>query len=253
MFENAYLDRQSIIHGLDPRLKLVITSLFSVIVALSHQWQALAVALATALSWTMLARLPLIRILGRLLVVNFFLVILWAMLVFSVPGQGLLKLGPLIATKEGIAYGGLIWVRSNTIVICLMALVGTTPIFSLGRAMGHLGVPRKLVHLLLFTYRYIHVIETEYHRLMNALKVRGFEPRTNMHTYKTYAYLIGMLLVKSYERSERVRKAMLARGFQGRYPDLWTFTLTGWDLVAGSMMLLQVITIAVLQWTKIAY
>jgi cobalt/nickel transport system permease protein len=53
---------------------------------------------------------------------------------------------------------------------------------------------------------------------MAAIKLRGFVPRTNFYTYKTYAYLVASLLIKSYDRSERVYKAMLCRGFKGVFP-----------------------------------
>lgn len=253
MFESAYLDRDTIVHRLDPRLKIVVAFLFSVVVALSTQWLALFAALATVLIWVAVAQLPAQKVLGRLVVVNLFLFFLWLMLTFSMPGELLGRLGPLSATREGFLYGGLICLRGNIIVLSLMALVGTTSVFTLGRAMGHLGVPKKFVHLLLFTYRYIHVIEAEYHRLVKALKVRGFQPKTNLHTYKTYAHLIGMLLVKSYERSERVKRAMLARGFQGKYHDLWSFCFTRLDMAVGVVMLLQIILIAGLQWSGIIY
>lgn len=253
MFETAYLERDTIIHRLDPRLKIMIAFLFSVVVATSSRWIALVVALAVVLTWVGVAQLPIWDVLGRLMVLNLFLVFLWLMLAFSTAGELVGKIGPISVSKEGIAYGGLICLRSNIIVLCLMALVGTTSIFTLGRAMGRLGIPKKFVHLLLFTYRYIHVIEVEFRRLVTALKVRGFQPKTNLHTYKTYANLIGMLLVKSYDRSERVKRAMLARGFQGQYHDLWTFSLTRLDMVVGIIMLSQVMFIIVLQWTRIVF
>ncbi|NIR17569.1 MAG: cobalt ECF transporter T component CbiQ, partial [Desulfobacterales bacterium] len=65
--------------------------------------------------------------------------------------------------------------------------------------------------LLFFSYRYIHVIYLEYVRLLNAMKVRCFHPRSDVHTYKAYAHLVGMMLLKSYDRSERVYGAMLCR------------------------------------------
>jgi cobalt/nickel transport system permease protein len=76
-------------------------------------------------------------------------------------------------------------------------------------------MPDKIVHLISFAYRYIHVIHTEYGRQLNAMKIRGFYPKSNLHTYKTYAYLVGMLLVKSYDRAKRVQAAMLCRGLIG--------------------------------------
>ena len=49
------------------------------------------------------------------------------------------------------------------------------------------------------------------------MKVRCFQPGLNRHTYRTVGYLVGMLLVRSFDRSERILSAMLCRGFAGRY------------------------------------
>jgi cobalt/nickel transport system permease protein len=88
-----------------------------------------------------------------------------------------------------------------------------------------LRLPDKLCHLLLFTYRYIYVFEQEFRRLVQAMKIRGFRPRTNLHTYRSYAYLAAMLLVRSFDRAERVFQAMLCRGFNGTFYSLRTFLL----------------------------
>ncbi|MEE9612088.1 MAG: energy-coupling factor transporter transmembrane component T, partial [Desulfatiglandales bacterium] len=114
--------------------------------------------------------------------------------------------------------------------------------------MRHLHVPTKIVHLFFFTYRYIHVIHTEYQRLIKAIKIRGFHPRTNLHTYRTYAYLVGMVIVKSHDRAQRVRAAMLCRGFSGRFYDLSDFSFKASDLVILVLMLLAVMGVGFLQW-----
>jgi cobalt/nickel transport system permease protein len=104
-----------------------------------------------------------------------------------------------------------------------MALVATMPFATAGHALHRLRVPDKIVHLLLMTYRYIFVLEQEYLRLGRAAAIRGFRPGTNLHTYRTYAYLVGMLFVKAVDRAERVRAAMLCRGFKGRFYSLQEF------------------------------
>ncbi|MGD9241015.1 MAG: energy-coupling factor transporter transmembrane component T, partial [Desulfobacterales bacterium] len=72
---------------------------------------------------------------------------------------------------------------------------------------------------------YIFVIEHEYLRLMRAAKIRGFRPGTNVNTYRTFAYIIGMLFVRSAARAERVHQAMLCRGFKGKFYSLQEFQI----------------------------
>jgi len=119
--------------------------------------------------------------------------------------------------------------------------------------MGQLRIPNKMVQLFFFTYRYLHVIHQEYLRMLNALKIRSFQPKTGMHTYRTYAYLVGMLLVRSYDRSERIRDAMLCRGFRGRFYDIREYYLKPFDYAMMFMVFLALLLIVLLQWTKVIY
>jgi cobalt/nickel transport system permease protein len=113
-----------------------------------------------------------------------------------------------------------------------------------------LKIPDKLSHLLLFTYRYIHVFEREYQRLVQAMKIRGFVPRTDLHTYRSYGYLAAMLLVRSFDRAERVFQAMLCRGFNGTFYSLRTFSWQRRDhlFLAGSLPVLA--GLLWLEWLK---
>jgi len=74
--------------------------------------------------------------------------------------------------------------------------------------------------------RYIEVIHQEYHRLRDAIRLRGFRAGFNRRTFKTFGYIVGLLLVQSIDRSERISDAMKCRGFRGRFYVLAPFKLT---------------------------
>jgi cobalt/nickel transport system permease protein len=182
------------------------------------------------------ARLNISKVLNRLVVANVFVLMLWAFLPFSVPGEALFEIGPLSATREGLALSASITIKTNAIVLATIALLGTSQAFSLAHALVHMKVPGKLVHLFFFFYRYISVLHEEYLKLRTAMRVRAFAPRTNAHTYRSYAYLLGMLIVRSFERSERIYRAMLCRGFHGHFPVISHFHLRGADIAFGLLM-----------------
>ncbi|MGD8228740.1 MAG: cobalt ECF transporter T component CbiQ [Desulfobacteraceae bacterium] len=251
MLEEGVVHGDSLIHRLDPRVRTVVAGAFSIVVATSDRFVALVPALIIAFSFLLLARLSFRDVIPRLLVVNGLILLLWFFLPFTTDGETLFIIGPLKGTKEGIIYSTAITIKSNTIIMTLMALIGTMPIFTLGRAMGSLHTPVKIVQLISFAYRYIHVIHGEYGRLVNAIKIRGFNPGNNLHTYRTYAYLVGMLLVKSYERARRVQAAMLCRGFRGEFYDLSEFFMKPSDRLALVLLLFVTMCIGVLQWTDI--
>ena len=107
--------------------------------------------------------------------------------------------------------------------------------------MQALGVPVKFCQLFLMTYRYIFVFEEESRRLHRAALLRGFVPTTSRHTYRTYAYMVGMILVRAWERARRVREAMVCRGFENRFYCLTSYRAGKGDwlfFVCGSMTIL---------------
>ena len=185
-----------------------------------------------------------------LAVANIFILILWLALPLTFKGESLCSIGPFAFTKEGLLASARITLKSNAILLSLMAIISTMSIATLGHAMNRLEFPNKIVSLLLITYRYIFVMKQEYERLLRAAKARGFKPKTNMHTYRTYAYLVGMLLVRAVERAERVHKAMICRGFRGRFYSLHKFSMSPLDWVWSIVFGVLLTVMELIEWTK---
>jgi len=246
--QEPFSEGASLAHRLDPRGKIVVASLFALLVAVTKSYAVALGGLAIALVYLALARLPLKKVMVRLLAVNSFIFFLWLVVPFTYPGEMVWRRGPLEATREGLILTGLITLKSNAIIIAWIALIATSPIVTLGQALHQLGLPDKLCHLLLFTYRYLYVFEEEYHRLVQAMKIRGFQPRTNMHTYRSYANLMAALLVRSFDRAERVFAAMLCRGFHGTFYSLKTFTWQRRDGIFLGVSLLMLAVLLFLEW-----
>jgi cobalt/nickel transport system permease protein len=238
----------SLLHRLDPRGKLVAALLFALPMALADRFAAIGSGLALALGLVLLAGLPPREVARRLLFVNLFLLFFWLLLPFTY-GQPA-STGTFGFGREGLLLATRLTLKANGIMLVFTALVATSPVVTLGHALHSLAVPDKLVYLLLFTFRYIHVLDTEYRRLHNSMLIRGFRPRTNVHTYRSYAYLIGMLLVRSSNRAQRVHEAMLCRGFQGRFHSLYRFAFARRDGFFLSFMLLATSLLIYLEWLR---
>ncbi len=251
--ESGHIAANSVIHRLDPRVKIVAMTAFSIMIAVCSRWSALMPGLVISIMLVLCSRLSIKKVFIRLALVNGLMLFLWIFIPFSFEGKPVISVGPFTATEEGLLYTALLTLRSNIILLGLVCLVSTTSIFTLGRAMRHLRVPGKMIQLFFFTYRYLHVIYKEYQRMVNSLKIRGFQPRSNMHTYRTYAYLVGMLLVRSYDRSERIKNAMLCRGFRGRFFNMSEFSLKAFDFFIMFLAFLALVFIALLQWTQTIY
>jgi cobalt/nickel transport system permease protein len=210
----------SFLHRLHPGVKCAGALALTMVLALStHVITALS-GLLVGVLLVLLAGLPMGLVGRRVLVVNGFILFLWFTLPLTYPGSPLLSYGMFSISREGVMLSGLITIKANAILLLLIALPATSSIAELGRGLEFLRVPAKLRILLLFSYRYIFVINHEYQRLLRAAKLRGFTARTSMHTYRTFAYLFGMTLVKSHHRATRVYEAMVLRGFTGRFHSL---------------------------------
>ncbi len=78
--------------------------------------------------------------------------------------------------------------------------------------------------------------------MVNAMKMRGFKPKTNMHTYRAYSYLVGMLLIRSFNRSKRILQAMKCRGFKRRFYILHHYEMKRYDYaLAGSSLAFSIL------------
>jgi cobalt/nickel transport system permease protein len=202
----------------DPRLKVILLVLWSFHLAFLRTWIAAAVGLlGSLLIYLISGQLNCLKGLKSLLAVNSFLIFIWLFLPFSfsVPGTVIYSLGPLDVTREGFALSVILSLKALAITLGALAITGSSGPYDLLAGARKLGVPEKFTALFLLMTRYISVIGHQYHRLTQAMRVRGFRPGSDLHTLRSYANLAGLLLVRGFDRAERVYAAMLCRGYRG--------------------------------------
>jgi cobalt/nickel transport system permease protein len=223
MLSETFATGDSIIHKLDPRTRIIFATVYCFVVAFSGHFPVLLTAVVISVALVLMTGIGLKKIGKRMLMVNGLILLLWAVVPLTYGGETLLKIGWLDVSRLGVSLAARITLKSNAILLAFISLIATMSFATLGYALSKLMVPAKIIHLLLMNYRYVFVIEQEYQRLIRAAKIRGFQPKTNLHTYRTYAYVIGMLLVRAASRAQRVHQAMLCRGFTGRFYGLQEF------------------------------
>lgn len=242
----AFSNGNSILHKLDPRVKILAYLPLITLTALSTELRQASLSFAAGTITIYLAKVYGRLLVQRLAVVNVFMVFLWLTLPLSIPGETVWTAGSLRISREGLALSLLITIKTNAIALYTVSLLGTTTITALSHALQLLRVPGRLVTVFYFFYRYIGVITDEYEKMLRMLQARGFRSTTSIHTVRVYAYFIGMLFVKSYERSERAYSALLMRGFTGGFPLLTHFTFQRRDLVFACFMTSLFLTIMLL-------
>ncbi len=240
-FNMGYLDtlsyKDTFAHRLDPRIKLLVTLVFILFVVSFPKYELsrmipFFVFPAFILS---VGEIPIKFILKKLLVVSPF-----ALLV------GIFN--PVLDTSvmynlSGISISGG-WVSFFSIVIrftltisAVLLLISTTSFPGVCLTLTRLHVPKVFVVQLLFLYRYLFVLTEEVMRIVRAKNMRVFDKKGQ--DIKIFVNIIGVLFVRTIERSERIYQAMCSRGFDGEIRLLKEYKIRFTDLA------FAVITIAV--------
>jgi cobalt/nickel transport system permease protein len=164
------------------------------------------------------------------------------------PGDTLVVFGDLdwlVVNLRGLVLAATIAAKAMAVALLMEPLLSTAPLPVTLHGLSRLGVPDMAGQMVLLSYRYLHVFTHEARRMTSGMQARGFVKKTDMDTLRALAGFLGMLFVRSFERTERVFDAMQARGYKGRFPspcDLriqWQDILqTGIWVAAGTALIL---------------
>lgn len=253
---DRYHAGQSVVHRLDPRVKVVVTvlAIVSNVMLPDGAWLAFALTWGLILAASLLAGLGPVYTLRRSFVaLPFAMAAITA--IFTVPGRPLAgwAVGPWhpVVTDAGLIRFGSIVVRSWLSVQVAILLTATTAFPDLMHALRHLRVPPVLVSIVSFMYRYLFVLSDEAGRLLRAREARSARLGSGgggsiRWRARVTGNMAGQLFLRSYERSERVYNAMLARGYGGHLLTLnpHVMRLTDWAYGGGvlaCLVLLQLV------------
>jgi cobalt/nickel transport system permease protein len=241
----------SLLHRWDVRCKIVTILAYSFIIAsLSHMMPAM-VAIDISLVILVITKVSVARVLSRLLAITGFVGMFLVIMPFSVP----MHPGDTVLVFDGVNWlpfnmrGFLLAVtiaaKAVAIAMLMEPLLSTAPLSVTLHGLSRLGAPEMVGQMVLLSYRYLHVFRHEARRMSSGMQVRGFRKRTDLETLRAVANFLGMLFVRSFERTERVFDAMRARGYKGRFPepaDLRLkvrdiFIAAGWLAVGAALIL----------------
>jgi len=112
--------------------------------------------------------------------------------------------------------------KSYLSALAVLILVSTTPLPELLRGLERMGVPRYLLMVTQFLYRYLFVISEEAQHMRAAAQAKSGSIRVlfNRSKFSAAAGALGVLFARSYGHAEGIHQAMLARGFQGTFRTL---------------------------------
>lgn len=249
---DRYHSAESLLHRLDPRVKVIVAVLFILSNGLlpDGAWAAFGLSWIFLLATNAASRLGIDFTFRRsFIALPFALVAVSA--IFAPSGQPLAEwtVGSLrvVPTDVGLIRFGSILLRTWLSVQAGILLVAVTQFPDLLHALEHLRVPTVLTTIIAFLYRYLFVLTDEVQRLLRARASRsaalpGQKSGRNVFWRAQIAgNMAGQLFLRSYERSDRIYNAMLSRGYTGQMRTLRAHAMLRRDwlvLGLGSLALL---------------
>lgn len=221
-----FVPLRSPVHVWDPRAKLIGLGALIFAFAFVERVALLPVMLLVTVSLFWISRLPWRFLLERLRYPGLFLLTVTILLPFLSGETVIWRWGAIALRAEGSLEAVLIGCRFLCILTLSLILLGSTPFLAVVKGLRSLGLPPILTDMMLLSYRYLTEISQDLHRMQQAMYLRGFgyrppgERRSLGHRIQArirdlsrLASLTGTLLIRSYERSERVYQAMRLRGY----------------------------------------
>lgn len=259
---DRYQVADSVVHRLDPRVKVVaaVAYIVSNVMLRDGAWVAFGLAWLTLIGVGVLAHVGYGYTFKRSFVaLPFALAAVSA--IFALPGNpvGSLRMGSweLVATDAGVLRFVSVVVRSWLSVQAAILLTATTQFPDLMHALRHMRVPGSLVAIVSFMYRYLSVLTDETSRLLRARESRSARLE-NAPELKSGGSLLwrariagnmaGQLFLRSYERSDRIYNAMLARGYRGHFLTLNPHAMQSGDWVAAAVVAVGLLLLQAAGW-----
>lgn len=214
-FLDEAASKKTIIHNINPIVKLLVTILYSVVVISFGKYNIINLVpfISYPIIIFMLSEIPFTPVFKRVLIALSFVL-----------GVGILN--PIFDTKIyvvilgiGISGGWIsfvsLMIKSILTLLAGLLLIATTEIEKIAWALRKLRVPKVFVVQFLLTHRYIFVLLEEVTKIVKAYNLRS--PFKKGVSLKASGSLLGQMLLRALDRANRVYNAMIIRGFNGDF------------------------------------
>jgi energy-coupling factor transport system permease protein len=239
----AYFDRPSLVHALDPRVKIAWSVVVSLLAVILGQPRFLGALFTIAILPWCLVRPPLARL--RVLLALVGTTVLGTMISQGFfyglePRTELLTLVPgLSLCREGLIYGGVVSLRLLSVMAAGTLVVFTTFPSDLILAMRKLRVPHSFAFMLTLALRFLPEMVEQGKRILVAQQLRGAGGKGLVSAVGQFRFLVVPLLAVSLRSARQVAVAAEVRAYSShRVPsrDL-RFSATDWAVMAGLVLL----------------
>ena len=217
----------SLVHRFDPRMKLVLTIVYIVLLFAASNPLGLTLSILFLALMYKVAQIPFKMILKSLKPILPIVVFTAVLNLFFVSGEGdpLVKLGFLTIYAEGVRYAVLMAVRVMALIAGTSLLTYTTSPIVLTDAIEQLLKPLDRLHfpvhelamMMSIALRFIPTLIEETDKIMNAQKARGAQLDTGkmLDRVKALVPVLIPLFISAFRRADELAMAMECRCYRG--------------------------------------
>lgn len=222
-----YAYRDSIIHRIDARVKIVVV--FAAIIAMvsvPYTTMVFTVGLIFlvffAILWGLTSLSPLIYLKRALLIIPLWGIVILFQIFLKNPyytefhAVAVLPFG-ISVYAESIQFALILFVKFVATISFVILLSSTTKLQDLLDGSERLGLPAEFALALGMMFRYLFVFGYMYRKIVQTLETKAFDPfdRNLPYRYRMrqIGYTIGTMFIRSYEHGERIYTSMLCRGY----------------------------------------
>ena len=210
--------KESVLHSLDGRIKLISLILIIVYAVFSTQIIVLISLEAYVLLLIYISNISFKQAFMRILVLLPFTIFIIAFQPFIHPGTVIYTIPfGITVTYEGLMFAALLFSRVIVTLSCIVVLSSISPMQEVVQSFRKLGMPRDFAMIFSLMIRFISLFYDELNKIMKAQKSRNFDIFNKNTAYlwrlKQLAYTTMMMFLRSYDHGESVYLSMLSRGY----------------------------------------
>ncbi len=220
---SEYFNKKHLLSSIDARVKIIV-ALFTLILVLSYKgflFPLVIILICAALC-------KIIKVHTKVLLLRYaepaFIALILVLLKFFFSGTEPLieidlRIFALTAYKDGLYEGLLLAARILAAVSVVITLGFATPFTEIMAGLSWFRVPKTLIEITMFAYRYIFILLEDAMVIYNAQKNRlGYSSiKRGLSSFSTLA---GSLIIKAFDHSQKITVSMVQRGYEGDIPFL---------------------------------
>lgn len=212
-------DEKTLLNEVHPLVRMILPFIFIIPFLLIDNVYQIYIFIIITFFFSLIARLPLLRILSRLKNIIPFIFFITIFIPFYVGDTIILRIEIGITInvyKEGLTRALLLFMRIFGATYIFMSFFSSLTYSEFIEALTTMRLPPFLVGSFIIMLHYIPIIVSSNKKILEAQELRGKKITNYWEKLKAHGYVMGKSLVSNMERSEKLYESLKMRGFTGK-------------------------------------